>query len=83
MMSPIMQARVQRFKQNKLGFGCFIVFIIIFVLSLAAELIANDKPLLVKYEQSLYLPVFKGYPETTLGAYLKPKPIIKTLWCNN
>ncbi|AVH13653.1 ABC transporter permease [Acinetobacter indicus] len=66
-MSPLMQARLQRFKQNRLGFGCFIVFALIFILSLAAELIANDKPLLVKYENSLYMPVFKAYPETTFG----------------
>lgn len=66
-MSPSMQARLQRFKQNRLGFGCFIVFALIFILSLAAELIANDKPLLVKYENSLYMPVFKAYPETTFG----------------
>ena len=84
MMSPIMQARVQRFKQNKLGFGCFIVFIIIFVLSLAAELIANDKPLLVKYEQSLYLPVFKAYPETTFGGVFETEadykdPVVQQL----
>lgn len=83
-MSPIMQARVQRFKQNKLGFGCFIVFIIIFVLSLVAELIANDKPLLVKYEQSLYLPVFKAYPETTFGGVFETEadykdPVVQQL----
>ena len=83
-MSPIMQARVQRFKQNKLGFGCFIVFIIIFVLSLAAELIANDKSLLVKYEQSLYLPVFKAYPETTFGGVFETEadykdPVVQQL----
>lgn len=83
-MSPIMQARVQRFKQNKLSFGCFIVFIIIFVLSLAAELIANDKPLLVKYEQSLYLPVFKAYPETTFGGVFETEadykdPVVQQL----
>lgn len=36
-------------------------------MSLAAELIANDKPLLVKYEDSYYLPVLKTYPETTFG----------------
>lgn len=66
-MSPIMQARLQRFKANRLGFGCLIIFSLIFVLSLAAELIANDKPLLVSYQQQLYLPVFKAYPETTFG----------------
>ena len=66
-MSPMMQARIQRFKNNRLGFCCFILFIIIFILSLGAEFIANDKPLLVKYNDSYYIPVFKTYPETTFG----------------
>lgn len=66
-MSPVMQARLNRFKKNKLGFRCFILFTIIFILSLAAEFIANDKPLIVKYQDSFYFPVFKDYPETTYG----------------
>ncbi|WP_109440627.1 ABC transporter permease [Acinetobacter haemolyticus] len=66
-MSPVMKARLTRFKKNKLGFRCFILFTIIFILSLAAEFIANDKPLLVKYQDSFYFPVFKDYPETTYG----------------
>lgn len=66
-MSPMMKARLQRFKQNKLGFGCFIIFMIIFMLSLCAELIANDKPLIVKYDQQWYFPVVRSYPETTFG----------------
>ncbi|MDM1756046.1 MULTISPECIES: ABC transporter permease [unclassified Acinetobacter] len=66
-MSPIMQARLKRFKKNRLGFGCFILFILIFILSLGAEFIANDKPLLVKYDAQYYMPVFKKYPETTFG----------------
>ena len=66
-MSPIMQARLKRFKNNRLGFGCFILFIIIFILPLGAEFIANDKPLLVKYDEQYYTPVLKKYPETTFG----------------
>lgn len=66
-MSPLMRARFERFKQNKLGFSCLIVFLAIFVLSLFAELIANDKPLLVRYQHALYFPVLKDYPETTFG----------------
>ncbi|MEG0482027.1 MAG: ABC transporter permease [Acinetobacter sp.] len=66
-MSPITQARIQKFKQNRLGYFCFILFIILLILSLAAELIANEKPLLVKYDQHYYLPVIKAYPETTFG----------------
>jgi len=66
-MSPLMRARFDRFRQNKLGFRCLILFLMIFVLSLFAELIANDKPLLVRYQQSFYFPILNDYPETTFG----------------
>ncbi|WP_139852701.1 ABC transporter permease [Acinetobacter pullicarnis] len=66
-MSPIMQARLQRFKQNRLGFYCLIIFVVIFCLSLVAELVANDRPILLKYNQSYYFPIFKDYPETEFG----------------
>ncbi|WP_151708766.1 ABC transporter permease [Acinetobacter brisouii] len=66
-MSPMLQQGIQRFKHNRLGFFCLIVFLIIFVLSSAVELIANDKPLLVRYQQHFYFPVIKSYPETTFG----------------
>ena len=67
MMSPILCARIQKFKKNRLGYFCFILFIFIFILSLGAKFIANDKPLLVKYDQHYYSPVLKTYPETTFG----------------
>ena len=66
-MSSLMQVRWQRFKQHKLGFSCFIIFSAIFIISLGAELIANDKPLLVKHDHAFYLPILKSYPETTFG----------------
>ncbi|WP_288382607.1 ABC transporter permease [uncultured Acinetobacter sp.] len=66
-MSPVMQQRLARFKQNRLGFICLIVFVVIFVLAIFSELIANDKPLVVKYQQSYYFPVIQSYPETTFG----------------
>ncbi|ENU80420.1 hypothetical protein F975_02183 [Acinetobacter sp. ANC 3789] len=66
-MSPMLQQGLQRFRQNRLGFFCLIIFLIVFVLSSMAELIANDKPLLVCYQQHFYFPVLKSYPETTFG----------------
>lgn len=83
-MSPIMRARLQRFKENKLGFSCFIIFIIILILSLGSELIANDKPLLVRYDSSLYMPAFKTYPETTFGGVFETEadykdPVVQQL----
>nr|WP_032871516.1 ABC transporter permease [Acinetobacter sp. 1000160] len=83
-MSPLMQARFDRFRQNKLGFRCLILFLIIFVLSLLAELIANDKPLLVRYQQSFYFPILTDYPETTFGGEFETAtdyqdPVVKQL----
>lgn len=83
-MSPMIQTRLQRFRQNRLGFLCFILFSLIFVVSLAANLIANEKPLLVKYQQSFYFPVFKSYPETTFGGVFETEadykdPIVQQL----
>lgn len=83
-MSPMIQARLQRFRQNRLGYFCFILFSLVFVLSLGANLIANEKPLLVKYQQALYFPVFKAYPETTFGGVFESEadykdPVVQQL----
>jgi microcin C transport system permease protein len=59
--------RWRRFKSHKRGFYSLIIFSILFVLCLGAELISNDKPFLVYYEGGLYCPLFKVYPETTFG----------------
>ncbi len=66
-MSPILAARIRRFKANRLGYYSFWLFIVIFVLSLAANIIANARPLMVGYKGALYFPVVKDYPETTFG----------------
>lgn len=66
-LSPIWQARLNRFKHNKLGYYSFWLFLIIFTASLLANVIANDKPIIVKYQDSYYFPVAKDYPETTFG----------------
>lgn len=83
-MSPMIQTRLKRFRQNRLGFLCFILFSLIFAVSLAANLIANEKPLLVKYQQSFYFPVFKSYPETTFGGVFETEadykdPVVQQL----
>lgn len=66
-MSPIMQARLQRFRKNRLGMGCLISFMLIFILSLASDWIANDKPLIVHYQSQIYLPILNDYAETEFG----------------
>lgn len=56
-----------RFKANKRGYYSLWLFLILFGFSLFAEILSNDKPLLVYYENSFYSPLFKVYPETTFG----------------
>ncbi|WBY02058.1 ABC transporter permease [Ramlibacter tataouinensis] len=57
----------QRFRRNRLGFVSLLVFSVLVVLSLFAEVLSNDKPLLVRYEGSFYVPVLRDYPETAFG----------------
>ncbi len=61
------QLRWQKFKANRRGHISLILFIILFFASLGAELLSNDKPFVVRYEGSYYLPYFHDYPETTFG----------------
>ena len=66
-MNIIMQKRLERFKANKRGFYSFIIFSILFFISLFAEFIANDKPVIVAYNNKWHFPIFKFYPETAFG----------------
>lgn len=66
-LNPINQRRLQKFRANRRGYWSLWIFLFLFVFSLGAEFIANDKPLLVYYDSSFYFPVFKEYPETTFG----------------
>ena len=66
-LSPLNQRRFARFRANRRGWWSLHIFLVLFVLSLGAELISNDKPLLVSYQGELYSPVFKRYAETEFG----------------
>ncbi|MGB3068531.1 MAG: ABC transporter permease [Ottowia sp.] len=57
----------QRFRRNRLGYWSLILFSVLVVLSLAAEVISNDKPLVARYEGQLYFPVVKTYSEKVFG----------------
>ncbi len=62
------RARIwHRFRRNRRGYYSFVIFSILFLASLMAEVISNDKPLLVQYEGNYYLPILFTYPETTFG----------------
>lgn len=65
--NPLTHARWLRFKANKRGFWSTWIFCLLFFLSLFAEFIANDKPLLVEYDSQWYYPIFSQYAETEFG----------------
>ncbi len=65
-----MRRRLANFRANRRGLWSLWIFIALFVVSLFAEFIANDRPFLVWYDGSLYAPIFKSYPETTFGGFL-------------
>ena len=66
-LTPLARRRLANFKANRRGYWSLWIFLALFGLSLFAEFIANDKPVLVVYRGSLYFPVARQYPETTFG----------------
>src|SRR5699024_3996056 len=68
---PLRQRQWLAFKANRRGYWSFWIFILLFVPCMAAELIANDKPILLKYDGELYFPILKTYPETTFGGFFE------------
>ena len=56
-----------RFKKNRLGFYSLLIFCVLVVLSLAAELVSNDRPLVVRFDGQTYFPLVKDYSEKTFG----------------
>ena len=66
-MTPLTRRRLQAFRANRRGMSSLLLFLVLFGISLAAEVIANDRPLLVVYDHQVYCPVLRDYPETTFG----------------
>jgi len=69
-LTPIQQRRLRNFRKNRRGFWSLWVFLAIFGLTLMAELIANDKPLVVSYQDTLYFPVVETVTAETFGGFL-------------
>lgn len=80
-LSPINERRLKNFKANRRGFFSFVIFMSLFMLSLFAEFIANDRPIVASYKGELIFPVFKDYPEEKFGGFLAETdyrdPVIK------
>lgn len=66
-LSPIGERRWRTFRANRRGYLSLWLFLILFVVTMFAEFIANDQPLLVRYDGGTYFPVFVDYPETVFG----------------
>jgi microcin C transport system permease protein len=66
-LSPLNRRRWQSFNANRRGRWAFWVFLVLFVVSLSAEFIANDRPFYVRFDGRSYFPVLVSYPETAFG----------------
>ncbi|MBF8781086.1 ABC transporter permease [Pseudomonas fulva] len=77
-LSPLNRRRFERFKANRRGWWSLWLFLVLFGLSLGAELIANDKPIAIHYDGQWYFPAFKRYPETTFGGEFPLEPNYKS-----
>lgn len=69
-LSPINQRRLQNFQANRRGVWSFWIFLVLFVVTMFAELVANDRPLIVNYKGEYYAPLFVDYPEEVFGGFL-------------
>ena len=87
-LSPLNKRRLDNFKSNKRGWYSFLIFTFLFLVSIFADFIANEKPLLIKYQNQIYLPIINEYAETTFGGDFETEadyrdPFVKDLINNN
>ena len=71
-LSPVTRRRLAIFRQNRRGYVSFWIFVILFGLSLFAEFIANDRPLLIRFNDPWYVPVLHDYSEDDFGSDFMP-----------
>ncbi len=71
---PLARRRWAVFKANKRGYWSLWIFLALYGVSLFAEFIANDKPILMSYRGEIYAPVLKAYPETAFGGDFETEP---------
>ncbi len=70
-MTPLNRRRLDNFRANRRGYASLRIFCALLLASLFAEFIANDRPLLVRYDGRFYAPVLADYPETEFGGFLE------------
>jgi microcin C transport system permease protein len=69
-LSPLNRRRLANFRANRRGYGSAVIFTVLFVLSLFAELIANDRPIVMQYKGEWLFPVLVDYPDEKFGGFL-------------
>ena len=75
--SKLLNRRINNFKSNRRAFWSSIIFCILFFLSLFAEIIANDRPILIKYNGQYFTPIFNFYSEVTFGGDFQTEAIYR------
>jgi len=70
-MTPMTKRRLQNFRANRRGYWSLWIFLCLFLISLFAEIVANDRPILIRFDGKFYFPVLVDYPETDFGGFLE------------
>jgi microcin C transport system permease protein len=76
-VTPLTRRRLANFRANRRGYWSLWIFLTLFGLSLGAELLANDRPLVLRYEGRLYWPLLATYPETTFGGVFPTEAVYR------
>ncbi|MGB3316833.1 MAG: ABC transporter permease [Albidovulum sp.] len=76
-LSPLNQRRWRNFKANRRAVWSLGIFLVLFVISLMAEVVANDKPIIVSYRDGLHFPIYKFYPETAFGGDFRTEAVYR------
>ena len=76
-LSPLNRRRWRNFRRNGRAFWSLVIFSVIFTITLFAEFVANDKPILVQYRGELHMPIFRFYPETAFGGDFRTEAIYR------
>ena len=78
-LSPLNQRRWSNFKRNRRALWSLIIFSFLFGMSLFAEFLANDKPILLQYRGEYYAPIFNFYPETEFGGDFRTEAVYRDI----
>ncbi|PWK60214.1 ABC transporter permease [Roseicyclus mahoneyensis] len=78
-LSPLNRRRWQNFKANRRAYWSLWIFAVLYGLSLLAEFIANDRPIMVQYRGAYYTPIFNFYPETEFGGDFRTEAVYRDI----